>query len=169
MRIVYALALSLICALGAMGCGNISFDVEQDIPVTFIDPGKVDPNLPAGAVETEAPLNIDIQAETEKRNTGPASSARLKSLTFTIIMPPQGTFYFATGVSIFISANGLPTREIARLTPIPNTTTISVPPIPDVEMLPYAERGATITATAVGTWPREYTEYVGKVVMTIKV
>src|SRR5437667_3131068 len=105
----------------AIGCGNISFDVSQDIPPTTI---TGDPNSTPLVGGGEAPLTLDIMAETQQRHTGPASSAHLKDLTFTITVPQSGTFYFAQGVSIFLvpinPMSRLPTVEIARLSPIPN-------------------------------------------------
>src|SRR5262245_28460645 len=92
----------LLAALvvGGTGCGNISFDVSQDIPATFImgDPSSM---AITGATGTE-PLTLDIMAETQQRHTGPASSAHLKELTFTVTQPAGGTFYFVQQVQIIL-------------------------------------------------------------------
>jgi hypothetical protein len=167
----FQLAL-LICATGAAaaGCGNISFDVSQDIPPTTIIGDPMSTPLIGGS---DAPLTLDIQAETDQRHTGPASAAYLKDLSFTITVPAQGRFYFAAAVTIQLvpknPMSSLPTINIAQLSPIPNENTIHVTPIPGVNMLPYANEGADIKATAAGRLPTEDTTYVGHVVVTVKI
>src|SRR5689334_13532107 len=84
-------------AVAAAGCGNVSFDISQDIPPTMI---MGDPNSMPLIGQNDAPLTLDIQAQTDQRHTGPASAAYLKDLSFTITMPANGTFYFASTVVI---------------------------------------------------------------------
>jgi hypothetical protein len=163
--------VALLSAVGAVGCGNISFDVSQDIPPTFI---MGDPTSTVFAGDTmPQPLTLDIMAETNMRHTGPASSAFLKELTFTITQPSGGTFYFATAVQIFLVPqnpnSALPTIEIAHLNPVPNETTIHLVPDPGVNMLPYSNEGANITAAATGYFPTEDTTYVGHVVVEVRI
>ena len=162
--------LSTAIGLGAAGCGAISFDISQDIPPTTI---TGDPNSPPLVAGSNAPLMLDIQAQTSERHTGPASAAYLKDLSFTITTPTNGTFYFAASVTILLTpinpSSSLPTIPIAELTPIPNTNTIHVTPIAGVNILPYSNEGANIDATAAGTLPKEDTTYVGHVVVTVKI
>jgi len=164
------LCLLATCAAAAIGCGKISFDVSQDIPATTI---MGDPNSTVLAGMSDAPLTLDIEAQTQQRHTGPASSAHLKDLTFTITVPQNGTFYFAQGVSISLvpinPASRLPKVEIARLAPIPNETTIHITPVGGVDMLPYSNEGSNITATAIGRLPMEDTTYVGHVVVEVRI
>jgi hypothetical protein len=163
----------LLAALvaGGTGCGNISFDVSQDIPATPImgDPMGM---MIQGATGSE-PLTLDIMAETQQRHTGPASSAHLKELTFTITQPAGGTFYFVQHVEIILvpknPGSTLPTVKIAGLNPVPNENTIHFDPVPGVDMLPYSNEGADITATATGFFPMEDTTYVGHVVVEVKI
>jgi hypothetical protein len=158
-------------ALGAVGCGKISFDVSQDIPPTMIM------GVPSSMVLTgetaPQPLTLDIMAETNMRHTGPASSAYLKELTFTITQPTGGTFYFASEVHIYLvpinPMSSLPMVEIAKLNPIPNDNTVRLEPVPGVDMLPYSNEGANITAAATGYYPTEDTTYVGHVVVTVHI
>jgi hypothetical protein len=156
--------------LGSAGCGSISFDISQDIPATFI---MGDPNSSPLVGTSDAPLTLDIMAETSQRHTGPASSAWLKDLSFTITIPQGGTFYFAAAVTIMLKPinpnSSLPVKPIATLQPIPDTNTIHVIPIPGVDILPYSNEGATIDATAAGRLPMEDTTYVGHVVVTVDI
>jgi hypothetical protein len=157
--------------LGAAGCGNISFDVSQSIPDTTI---TGDPTAPALVGTSNSDLMLNIQAEVQQQHSGPASAAYLKDLSFTISVPTNGTFYFASAVTILLvpknPASNLPTVTIATLSPIPHDqNTIHVIPVPGVNMLPYSNEGATIQATAVGSWPREDTTYSGYVVVQVKI
>lgn len=171
--LAYSLFFAAVTALAAAtaGCGAISFDVSQDIPATTIygDP-TASPII--GSTEPQ-PLTLDIQAETEKQHTGPASAAYLKELTFTITQPAGGTFYFATEVHIYLIPKSptslLPTVKIADLKPVPAENRIKLVPVPNVNMLPYSQEGANITASASGYFPQEDTMYVGHVVVTVKI
>jgi hypothetical protein len=132
-----------------------------------------DPNQSTLVAANDAPLMLNIMAETDQRHTGPASAAYLKDLSFTIQMPKGGTFYFADGVTIKLVPKDpnstLPVIEIAKLNPIPNTNTIHVIPDPGVNILPYANAGSNIEADAAGHLPTEDTTWDGEVVITVKI
>jgi len=153
--------------LGTAGCGLVSFDVSQDVPAQTV------PGSPLGAVLPAAlfsiPLNIDVQAATAGHGTGPAHSVTLSSITFTIRSPSGATFAFVDSISISISGNGLAEKEVAQLQPVPGTSTISIPPTPGVDLLPYINAGATITARVSGHMPASDTTFDGKVVVTVHV
>jgi hypothetical protein len=168
MRLLRALALFVVLTpLAAGGCGVIGFDISQDIPSYMIFGTQMQM---VAAVDEPTPLMIDIDAEAEKQG-GLASSAWLKELTFTVTSPSNGTFYFVSGVVITIVAPsaGLKEIKIAELQPVPNQRTISIKPIPGVELLPYARAGAVIHAQAIGFFPKEDTTYVGKVVIHVNI
>jgi hypothetical protein len=153
------------------GCGLVGFDVSQDIPAQTIPGSPLGALLPASLFAI--PMNIDIQSETAGHGTGPASSVTLKSITLRITSPSGATFDFVSSISISISSSGnasLPQKEIARLQPVPGTATISLPPSsPSVDLLPYINAGATITATASGHMPSSDTTFDGTVVVTVHV
>ena len=171
MRLSRALAvLSLLFAPAAAGCGVIGFDISQDIPSNMITGTQVQMEMIVPVDAPPIPLTIDINAEAEKQG-GLASSAWLKELTFTVTSPTKGTFYFVSAVAITIDAPSasLPEIKIAELQPVPNLQTISITPIPGVELLPYARAGAQIHAKAIGYFPKEDTTYVGKVVIHVNI
>jgi hypothetical protein len=161
------LAALLVGAVGLTGCGLASFDVSQDIPPQTI------PGSPVGALLPDTlfsiPLNIDLKSTTAGHGTGPATSVKLSSITLTITSPSGGTFAFVDSISFTISARGAPDEEFARLQPVPATTTITIPPIRDVDLLDYINSGATITATVSGRAPAADTTFDGKVVVTVRV
>jgi hypothetical protein len=163
-RAVLALALSVFLA----GCGLIQFDVAQDLPAQTVPGSPLGDLLPSSLFSV--PINIDLSAVTKSHGTGPAKSANLKSLTFSVTMPADGNFDFMDSVSINIAAPGLPDQVVANLPSVPRgQITIRIPPTPGVDLLPYIQAGAQITATGGGHLPARDTTYVGKVIITVHV
>lgn len=168
-------SLFLLSLLTLCSCGLISFDVGQSIAEQRV-PGNSLGGLLPSFLPTSIPLMIDIKSETEKRNTGPASAAYLKSLTLraTPRDNPSGSFDFLKEVRIFIAQRGgggsLPKIEIARLVPVPTgQTTLKFEIIPDVNLLPYINAGAEITSTASGSAPTRDFTFDGAIEVTIKI
>jgi hypothetical protein len=165
--LVSLLALSV---LPAAGCGVIGFDVSQDIPDTVI---MGDPTAGVVVGANDTPLTLDIQAETQQRHSGPASSAHLKDLSFTIKLPDGAVFDFVDAVSILLIPKNpmsrLKTVKIAELLTVPHERTIHITPVPNVDILPYSNEGATIQATAVGHFPAVDTTYSGHVVVEVRI
>jgi len=52
---------------------------------------------------------------------------------------------------------------------VPGTASISIPPTGGVDLLPYINAGASITAKASGHMPAADTTFVGTVVVTVHV
>jgi hypothetical protein len=148
-------------------CGLIGFDVEQAIPEQTIPGSPLAGLLPAGLFKI--PLQVDLASSTKAHGTGPATSATLKSLTLTITAPPGETFSFLDSISITIASPGQPEREIARLSPVPAAATIALSPVPNVNLLPYIESGATIAAAGSGQAQTRDIKFDGRVVITIKI
>ena len=151
----------------ASGCGLVSFDVSQDIPAQTVPGSPLGALLPVSLFAI--PLNIDIRSETAGHGTGPASSVTLSSVSLTVMSPSGATFDFVDSIVINISGPGLSEVEIGRLQPVPGTASISIPPTGGVDLLPYINAGATITAKASGHMPASDTTFVGTVVVTVHV
>jgi hypothetical protein len=148
----------------------LSFDVSQDIPPQTVTGSPIGALVPATLFAL--PLNIDLESETAAHGTGPARSANLSSLTLSISTPSGETFDFLTSISISIApANGgtLPEVVIAKLQPVPATSSISIVPVPGVDLLPYIKAGASIRAAVSGHLPSSDRTVVGKVVVTVHV
>jgi hypothetical protein len=168
--------LALLVAVVAVGCGTISFDVSQSVPEEQV-PGSPLGGLLPGFLPQPFPISIDVQQETAKRSTGPARSANLKKVEFQITphAAPRGNFDFADEIHIFVapasgSGSSLPMVEIATLNPVPKgKTTIELTIVPGVDLLPYINAGATISATASGHQPAETITYDGVVVVTVHI
>jgi len=161
-------AIVLLLAVG--GCGSLSFDVEQNLAEQRIQGSPLGALLPSFL--NPIPLSIDVKSETQKQGTGPATSANLKSLGFaaTPHAMPSGNFDFVDEIHISVSASGLPAKEIATLKPVPKgQTTIDLTIVPGVDLLPYLNAGATISATASGHQPSMDFTFDGHVTVTIHV
>jgi hypothetical protein len=163
----------LAVVLASSGCGLIAFDVDQDLPAQEVQGSALGGVLPGFLAAT--PLQVDFKSETEKRNTGPATSANLKLLRFQLTPhdAPIGNFDFLDEVHVFIDApsNGsLPKREIASLAPVPKgQTTLILNVTPGVDLLPYGNAGAEITASATGHQPSMNVTFDGHVTVTIHI
>jgi hypothetical protein len=167
---------SLVCALSLLlcvGCGGLRFDVGQDLPEQRVAGSPLGGLLSGVLPGVAIPLNIDVRAETEKRNTGPARHVYMKSLTLrtTPAAMPSGTFDFLDEIRLFVGprqGGSLPQSEVGRLVPVPKgQTRIEVPPLPDVDLLPYLNAGAQITATARGSQPPKDITFDGRIEVTI--
>ena len=152
-------------------CGSIRFNLEQPIAEQ-----KVPGNLLGGVLPNFFPnpfkLTIDVKAETEKRGTGPATAAFLTSLVLnaTPAGNPSGTFDFLDEVHVLVEAPGQPKVEVATLKPVPRgQTSVSFTIVPDVNLLPYVNAGATMSTTATGTQPAKDFTFDGKAVFEIRI
>lgn len=162
----------ILCALllgGVGGCG-LPFTLGQDVPEQSV---PADPNpipLPVGQSLFQIPLTIDLQSEIEQRNTGPAKSVRVRSLTLAATRN-SGNFDFLDEVHIFIApaqGNALPEVEIATLNPVPTgATSVSFTIVPNVELLPYIQQGARVTSRVTGRYPAQEFYFNGHLRITV--
>jgi hypothetical protein len=120
-------------------------------------------------------VTIDGQHETEKRDTGPASSANHSSLSCAVTphAAPSGNFDFVDELHIFVEPSqgtALPKVEIANLVPVPKgKAVLDLHVVPGVDLLPYINAGARISAQASGHQPAQDVTYDGRVVVTIHI
>ena len=163
--------LTILVALLSSGCGALAFDVESAVAEQTVAGSPLGGILPS-FIPAPIPLMIDVRAETQKRGTGPATSANLKALSFsaTPAAMPSGNFDFVDEIHISIAAQSLPKVEVARLAPVPKgKTTIDLEVVPGVDLLPYVNAGAQLSATATGRQPTMTFTFDGKVVVTIRI
>jgi hypothetical protein len=140
-------------------------------------PGSPLGGLLPSFLPSPVPLNLDVKSETAKRNTGPATSANLKAISFSALphSSPMGNFDFVDEIHIFIapaqgSSSALPMKEIASLKPVPKgQTTINLNVLPSVDLLPYINAGAQLSASASGRPPMQNFDYDGVVTITVHI
>src|SRR5262249_17977038 len=122
------LGLWLLLAVG--GCGKLPIDVSTSLSEQTVQGSAIPAGLPSFL--PAAPLGINLQAESEKHNVGPAQSATLKSFTLSTTphSSPSGNFDFLDRIQVGVTAssdNSLSAAKIAELSPVPDgKTTISL-------------------------------------------
>ena len=162
-RRLVLVALALAAGGAQSGCSLVGFEITQPIPAQTVPGNPLGSLLPASLFQI--PIDVDVGAATQAMGTGPASSVTLKAFTLTVMSPAGGTFEFMDSISINISSpndSRLPTMKIADLPVVPAETTISIPPTGDVNLLPYINAGAEITATASGHVPPQDVTFTGQ-------
>ena len=160
-------------AFAVSGCGAIGFDVEQKLPEQRIQKSALGGLLPA-LFPNPAKLTIDLKAEQEKRGTGPATKIFLKKLQFNITTTamPAGNFDFLEEAHLFAesSAAGLPKVEIATLKPVARgASSVDFTIVPNVNLLPYVNAGAELSATATGAQPNSDVTFDGLLIIDVRI
>ncbi len=163
----------LLFAIALSGCGAIQFDIEQKLPEQRVAGGMLGGLLPA-LLPNPARLNFDLKAEQEKRGTGPATKIFLKKLQFNITPAgmPSGNFDFLDEVvlSVESSAAGLPKVQIGSVKPVPRgVTRLDFAIVPSVDLLPYVNAGAELSATAKGAQPAMDVTFDGLLVIDVRI
>jgi hypothetical protein len=156
-----------LLALSLSSCGLVSFDIEEPIPEQVVQGSPVGALLPLSLFQI--PLRIDVAAQTAAKGTGPASGAHLKAITLSIRNPAGATFEFLDTLTIKVAAEGVAEQEVARLQDVPATPSISLDVVREVDLLPYIQKGATLTASATGRTPTQTIRFDGLVVVEIKI
>ena len=168
----------LPCLLLAAGCGVVDFTIERPIPEQRVA-GSVVSGVLGDFFASPIRLDVDVQAETEARDTGPAQAIHLTTfeLAITDTARPAGDqddFDFLDALAVFVEStregSTLPRVQVAELDPVPDgTTELSVTTFEDVDLLPYAEEGARMTASATGAAPPDDVTYDGRIVLLVEV
>jgi hypothetical protein len=163
-----------LLALALVACGGaVQFTLDQDLAEQRVEGsgGGLLGGILSSFFATNVPLTFDIKAETEKRNTGPASAVELDSFAlFTTPTAPGGNFDFLSGLDIFVSGPGLSEVKIATMPKLQKgATRIDMTVIEGVNMLPYVNAGAVIRASATGSQPASDVTFAGKVVIRVKI
>lgn len=164
------LALPVVSACDG---GILRFRVHESIDEQLVEGSPL-----ATFVPVDIPIDVDLAAETQARNTGPASHVFLRSLTLDITdtAEPAGDsddFDFLTRVEIFAEStragSTLPRVRVAYLESVPRGVDHLSFDRDDVDLLPYVEEGARLTSEANGTVPPDDTTFDGDVAFTVHV
>ncbi|MBK7857495.1 MAG: hypothetical protein IPJ65_02495 [Archangiaceae bacterium] len=161
-----ALALLMLTA-----CGAVKFDVDQDLAEQTV-PGSVLGGVLPSFIPNPMKLNIDVKSEVAKRGTGPARAAYLTQLTLSVT--PHGStatnFDFIDEVHLYVEALGVTKTEVAKLQPVPRSkSTLDFDIVPEVDLLPFINAGAQITAAASGAQPSKDTTFDGHVRIEVRI
>jgi hypothetical protein len=163
----------LLVLLLVTGCGIADFDVTQDVPEQRV-PGSP---LPAILGQFfDVPVEIQIQEQIAARETGPVDSVRLTSLVLDITATAEGSddmddFAFVERVDIFVessrSGSSLPRVLVASVIDPGLTRRLDFEPVPDLNLLPYVNEGARMTADGQGSAPEDDVTYAGRSVFRV--
>jgi hypothetical protein len=159
-----ALALGSLSLLMA-GCGS-DVDVEQEIPEQEVPGNFLAATL--ALVGFTIPIEVSVESQEEAHDTGRAHTAALKSMQLTITAPSGETFEFLDRIRIEVSAVGMPGALVAHLDDVPARSQIALTVVSQVDLLPYINRGAKLTAMVSGHAPRQTLRYKGRVVITLR-
>lgn len=161
-------ALALAACVTVMGCGAVGFDVEQKLPEQRVSGSAFGGLLPSFVPQQR--LSVDLKQETAKRNTGPATAAYLKSLTFTVTNA-SGNFDFLESavVSIAAPSASLPKQNIAVIQDVvKGSTTVKFAVDPSVNLLPFINAGAEVSAGGEGSQPTKDVTFDGLLVIDVR-
>lgn len=163
--------------LALAGCGLGRFDVSRDFAEEMV-PGSPLGGL-LGPISIPIPITIDLAAETEARHTGPVQHVRLEALSLTITatdLPPgdHDDFSFIDSIDIYLestaSGSSLPRQRVARAQSIAaGTTNLELATDATVDLKPYIEEGARLTANASGHAPPDDVSFDGHYTLGIEV
>jgi hypothetical protein len=119
-------------------------------------------------------LNIDLAAEAASNRTGPIERVFLRELSFTITPTAQPAgdtdcWDFVENVEVRVestrSGSSLPRTTIATASRPGCVQTLTLTPVPDVNLKPYIEEGIRITTNASGIPPADDVSFNGRVVL----
>ncbi len=165
MRGAWFAVAALLC-----GCGTQDFTVEQDLPAQTV-PGDPLGGLLGSVFPQAFTLSIDLKAEEQKHDTGPASHVFLQSMSLSVVTP-QASFDFLDEIHLFAAAMPTPDAkvEIAKKAPVPKgLTKLDFDVLPNVDLIQMVQTGVEITATASGRKPSQDTSIDGHVVIDVKI
>jgi hypothetical protein len=173
---MYRSFVVLAASLLASGCSTRGFDVSQPLPQETV-PSGFGGVAPSSFLSSPFRINIDVKQETAMHGAGPATSASLKSLTLQALThdSPLDSFNFMYDLQVFVAAPSLPMVPIAQTSPTFKghggtlIETLSLDVVPNVDLLPYINAGATISAQASGDQPAQDFSYDGSLVITIHI
>ena len=157
---------ALVLTLCVSGCGLAAFDVTEKVPSQTIPGSSSGADGPSAVLSTTMPLSSsDLPS-----GSGFVTSVTLKSATFTVESPSNGTFDFVDSVVLSIVS---PTNQVLTETQIASgqatsgSSTLALTPTGNVNLLPYARAGAVVRATGMGKQPAETTTFDGQIVLTV--
>ncbi len=159
--------------IGVASCGIADFDLDQPLPEQRIDGS----NLPGPLASLfQIPVTLDLEAEIQKRTTGPIDSVTLTSLSLDITTTdlPSGDrddWSFVEEIHVFVrssqTGSALPRVEIARAASPGSVPTIEFEIVPGVDLKPYVDEGSVVESTGRGRVPEDDVSYDGLAVFTV--
>jgi len=172
----FLLALTFIHLTGCASVGG--FEIGQALPERTVAGNPVG-GLLGGFVDVPIPLEVDVAAQTAARDTGPATAMRLTDLRLQITATeePAGDtddFAFIESAEVFVQGaqadSSLPRVRVATASqPAEGARELVFETDSTVDLLPYANEGAELTAEAMGTAPPDDVSFDGSITLAVEV
>jgi hypothetical protein len=160
-------------------CGLLDFDLTQRVPRQTVrgDPiaAQAGTLLPANGVLNPFSFELNLTQETKARDTGPASSVRLKAMTLALEADSaEPSFDWLSELHVFLESTKpgttLPRVELASLATVPRgARTLSLEVQSGIELIRYVEEGTRVSATARARAPARDAIFAGSAVFRIGV
>jgi hypothetical protein len=144
--------LAALMLIAVAGCSVADFDVTRAIPSETIVGTE---RLPAASPDTAQPLEVPLHQVVDSSSTGFVNSIYLSDLTLDITS--TGDWSFVQSMDLYIastmSGSTLPKVVVASASAPGAVTKLNLVITSDVNLVPYVNEGAVLTATASGTLP----------------
>jgi hypothetical protein len=145
--------LAALMLIAVAGCSVADFDVTRAIPSETIAGTGSLPS--ATSPDTAQPLDVPLHQVVDSSSTGFVNSIYLSDLTLDI--HSTGDWSFVQSMDLYIastmSGTTLPKVVVASASAPGAVTKLNLAITPDVDLVPYINEGAVLTATATGTQP----------------
>lgn len=154
------------------GCGITDFDITQPLPEQRVQGNPLPGPL---AMLFPIPLDLDLQAEIEKRDSGPIDSITMKSLKLEMTATAMASgdtddWSFVESIRVYVkssrSGSSLPRVEIASVTAPGAVTTLEFD-VEGVNLKPYVDEGSVVESEGMATAPMDDITYAGEAVFTV--
>lgn len=154
------------------GCSIFDFDVGHSIREQVIEGSGLPEPVPSAV---PLPLELDLGAAIDARDTGPIDGVTLSSLTLTItgtaLLPGDvDDWSFLSTVDVHVRSTAantrLPRRLLARVAQPGAVTTLTFD-VEGFDLQPYVDEGSAIEAEATGHAPVDDVSFKGKAVFTV--
>ncbi len=162
-----------LAALALTACGSSHFTIDRDLAAQTVQ-GDPLGGLLSALVPAPFTATVDLKAEEQAHDTGPASHVYLEALWLAITPHdnPQGNFDFLDELHLYAAGANAPDQktEVARKAPVPKgATRIDFDVLPGVDLLPMVNAGVQITTTATGRKPAQDTTIDGHLTLDVRI
>jgi hypothetical protein len=172
-RVTIAFVRLLLAIALCAGCSDIvDFDITQSVPEQRVQGSPLPGPL---AALFPLPLDLDLSAKIQERDSGPVDSITIASLALTITDAgrPAGDaddWAFVESIRVFVKSSRqgstLPRVEIASVG-APGAVTILTFEVTDVNIKPYVDEGSVVESEGRGMLPPDDVTYTGTAVFTV--
>ncbi len=172
-RVTLAVVRLLIAIALCAGCGDLAdFEISQSVPEQRVQGSPLPGPL---ALLFPLPLDLDLAAEIEQRDSGPIDRITISSLSLPITdtARPAGDtddWAFVESIRVFVKSSrqgsSLPRVEIASVDAPGAVTTLTFQ-VTDVNIKPYVDEGSIVESEGRGTLPADDVTYDGAAVFTV--